>query len=186
MVCTGQVHIIAPNIREHVVGLNPLAPLPNTDPAVIAGAMLEAFSRVWGDEDTHKTPMTRACCATFLPPLPNRGLPLAEATNFSTTMIVRICAGTYRNLKNEKRGKSSSDIERLSREPRGLTDFETKVLGPENRLVGVSRLRSHPSHVLHDAAITTTRTLDLLDIMNRGHILLVDLQHGAARRRSRH
>lgn len=54
-----RVHIIAPNTRDLVVGLNPLAPLPGTDPAVIAGAMQEAFARVWGDEDAHKTPLTR-------------------------------------------------------------------------------------------------------------------------------
>ena len=61
-----RVHIIAPNIRELVVGLNPLAALPYTDPAVIAGAMNEAFARVWGDEDTHKTPSHAADPTTCL------------------------------------------------------------------------------------------------------------------------
>ena len=43
---TGRVHLIDPNVREHVVGLNPLTPLDDTDHSVIADALLEAFSRV--------------------------------------------------------------------------------------------------------------------------------------------
>ena len=74
-----RVHIIAPNIRDLVVGLNPLAPLPDTDPAVIAGALLEAFSRVWGDEDSHKTPLTRRILRNVFTALAESGRPLADA-----------------------------------------------------------------------------------------------------------
>ena len=85
------------------------------------------------------------------------------------------------NLKNESARQELKRIERLSKEPRGLSDFEANVLGPTNRLA---------EFVACDAIrlmFSTTReaeqpdnTIDILDIVNRGHILLVDLQHVGA------
>src|SRR5690606_111585 len=76
---TGRVHVLDPNISSHVVGFNPLAALPDTDEAVIADAMVEAFERVWGDEDSHATPTIRSILkATFTAPAELR-LPLTAA-----------------------------------------------------------------------------------------------------------
>jgi Helicase HerA, central domain len=176
------VHIIAPNTREQVVGLNPLAPLPNTDPAVIAGAMLEAFSRVWGDEDTHKTPLTRRILRNVFTALAETGHPLADAAQ----LLDYADPDGYRQaliakLKNENAIQELQRIERLSKEPRGLSDFEANVLGPTNRLaefLACEAMRLMFSMTRHHE--TPDNTLDLLNIIDRGHILLVDLQHGPA------
>ena len=177
-----RVHIIAPNIREHVVGLNPLAPLPDTDPAVIAGALLEAFSRVWGDEDTHKTPLTRRILRNIFIALAECGRPLSDAAQlleYDDPQGLRLEVLT--KVKNRNARDELKRIENLSKQPRGLTDFEATVLGPTNRLAEF--LACEAMHLM----FSTTRegeqpdnTIDLLDIMNRGHILLVDLQHGGA------
>jgi DNA helicase HerA-like ATPase len=177
-----RVHIIAPNIGEHVVGLNPLARLPHTDPAVIAGALLEAFSRVWGDEDTHKTPLTRRILRNIFTALAETDRPLADAAHlldFDDPIGLRL------QLIDKVTNKGARDelkrIEGLSKQPRGLHEFEATILGPTNRLAEF--LACEAMRLM----FSTTReadepdnTIDLLDIMNRGQILLVDLQHGGA------
>ena len=177
-----RVHIIAPNIRELVVGLNPLAPLPDTDPAVIAGAMIEAFSRVWGDEDTHKTPTTRRILRNTFIALAECGRPLADAAkllDYEDPEGLRL--ELIDKVKNRSARSELKRIEDLSKQPRGFSEFDTTVLGPTNRLAEF--LACEAIHLM----FSTTReadqpdnTIDLLDIMNRGHILLVDLQDGGA------
>ena len=177
-----RVHIIAPNVRDLVVGLNPLAPLPNTDPAVIAGAMLQAFSRVWSDEDAHKTPLTTRILRNIFTALAESGRPLADAAQLlDYDDPHRLRLELIANLKNENARQELERIERRSREPRGLSDFETNVLGPTNRLaVFLACEAMRLMFSITSQGDNPARTLDLLDIMNRGHILLVDLQHGAA------
>jgi len=173
-----RVHIIAPNIRDYVVGLNPLASLPNTDPAVIADAMQEAFSRVWGDEDAHKTPLTRRILRNIFIALAETGRPLADAMQLlDYEDPYRLRLELIAKLENESARQELERIERRSREPRGLTDFEANVLGPTNRLAeflacDAMRLMFSTTRAEDD------RTIDILDIINRGHILLVDLQQG--------
>ena len=61
-----------------------------------------------------------------------------------------------------------------------VSDFEATVLGPTNRLaefLAYEAIRLMFSMTAHGD--TSARTLDLLHIMNHGHILLVDLQHGS-------
>ncbi len=177
-----RVHIIAPNIRKHVVGLNPLAPLPGTDPAVIAGAMVEAFGRVWGDEDTRGKPLTRRILRNMFIALAGSGLPLADAAHLldygDRPGLRRSLIST---LTDENARREIENIERLSKQPRGLSDFEANVLGPANRLAEF--LACEATRLMFSMSAQSDppdRTIDLLDIMNRGHILLVDLQHGPA------
>ena len=146
-----QVHIIAPNVREHVVGLNPLGPLPNTDPAVIAGAMLEAFSRVWSDENIDQKPTTQRILHNTFTALAECGLPLAEAADLLSYEDRRgLRQELIGKLKNEIAKGELERIERLSKQPRGFADFEASVLGPVNRLAKFLALRRHTSHVLDD------------------------------------
>ena len=175
-----RVHIIAPNIRELVVGLNPLAPLPDTDPAVIAGAMQEAFARVWGDEDTHKTPLTRRILRNIFTALAECGRPLVDAAQLLDYADPhRLRLELIRDLKNESARQELERIERMSKEPRGFSDFEANVLGPTNRLAEF--LACDAIRLMFSTTRETDQpdnTVDILDIINRGHILLVDLQHG--------
>ena len=176
-----RVHIIAPNIRELVVGLNPLAALPYTDPAVIAGAMNEAFARVWGDEDTHKTPLTRRILRRVFTALAECGRPLADAAHL---LDYEDPNGLRLELIDKVANKSARDelkrIERLSKQ-RDVSKFEETVIGPTNRLAEF--LACDAVQLMFSTireADQPDNTIDLLDIMNRGHILLVDLQHGGA------
>ncbi|MFN0218209.1 MAG: hypothetical protein ACKVP4_05265 [Hyphomicrobium sp.] len=179
---TRKVHIIAPNVREHVVGFNPLAPLPDTDVSVIAGAMIKAFERAWGDENTLEKPTTRRLLRTIFTALIERGMTLPDAElllDFEDAAGVRL--NIIGALKSEQARRDLERIERLSKQPRSYEAFEQTVLGPLNRLaefVSCDAIRNMLSMTREQE--TPDRTVDLLDIMNRGHILLVDLQHGAS------
>jgi hypothetical protein len=175
-----RVHILAPNVAEQVVGFNPLAPLPGTDPAVIAGAMLAAFERAWGDEDTHAKPTTRRLLRTAFTALAECRLTLPDAVDLLDYDDHRLRLNVLSRLQDEFARRDLERIEALASTPRGRREFEEAVLGPMNRLaefVSCDAIRTMLAMSReHDEG---ANTLDLLDIMDRGHVLLVDLQHGS-------
>lgn len=175
-----KVHIIAPNVKEHVVGFNPLAPLPGTADAVIADAMLKAFERAWGDENTLEKPTTRRMLRAIFTTLVERRLTIPDAyylINYEDRPGVR--RRVISVLRDEYARNEIERIERLARQSRSQELFEQTVVGPENRFaefVSCDAIRTMLSMTREQA--TPDRTIDLLDIMNRGDILLIDLQHG--------
>ena len=176
---TGKVHIVAPNSPEYVVGFNPLAPVGKKDPSVIADAMLEAFQRVWGNENADTKPlMHRILLATFIA-LSEAHLPLAEASNL---LDYEDRSGLRRKLiastKNPVARNGLEYIQRLA-EKRDSSEFNQTVMGPENRLVKF--LASDAIRLMFSTTRDRgDRTLDFLEIMDRGDIILVDLQRGDA------
>ena len=174
-----KVHIIAPNVRDYVVGFNPLAPLPGTDPSVIAGAMLAAFERAWGDEDTHHKPTTRRLLRTIFIALTESGLTLPDAVDLLDYDDHRLRLNAISRIADDFARRDLERIQALAEAPRGRREFEETVLGPMNRLaefVSCDAIRTMLSMSReHDPR---DRTIDLLDILDHGHILLVDLQHG--------
>jgi hypothetical protein len=177
-----KVHILAPNIRDHVVGFNPLAPLPNTDVSVIAGAMIKAFERVWGDENTLEKPTTRRLLRSLFVALTECGMTIPDA---QYVLDHQDAAGLRRQMidkiQDEPARLELERLEQLSRQPRSFQDFQQQIVGPVNRLaefVACDAIRTMLS--MTRAQPSPDATIDLLDIMNRGHILLVDLQHGPA------
>lgn len=175
-----KVHIIAPNVREHVVGFNPLAPLPGTDVSVVAGAMIKAFERAWGDENTLEKPTTRRLLRTIFTTLVERRMTIPDAElllDYEDVPGVR--RRVISELRDEQARRDLERIERIARQPRSLELFEQTVVGPVNRLaefVSCEAIRTMLAMTREQQ--TPDHTIDLLDIMNHGDILLVDLQHG--------
>jgi hypothetical protein len=175
-----KVHILAPNFGDYIVGFNPLAPLPGTDTTVIAGAMLEAFGRVWGDEDTKEKPLTRRLLRNVFVALAECGLTIPDAVELldyhDHTMRRRVLS----QIRDDNARRELEGIEALSNQPRGLADFQSMVLGPVNRLaefVACDAIRT--MFAMSRAHDPPDKTIDLLSILDRGDILLVDLQHGS-------
>jgi hypothetical protein len=174
-----KVHIIAPNIPDLVVGFNPLAPLPGTDPVVIADAMVAAFERAWGDENTLEKPLTRRLLRSVFTALAECRMTIPDAADlldYQDTRGVRL--DVISRLQNEAVKTQLENIERLARQPRSFIDFQNQVLGPVNRLeefIANPTMRLMFSMSREQSA---DKTIDLLDVMEKGHILLVDLQHG--------
>ena len=112
-------------------GPQSLAPLPNTDPAVLAGAMKQAFSRVWSDEDTHKTPLTTRILRNIFTALAETGRPLADAAQLLDYEDPhRLRLELIANLKNENARQELKRIERRSREPRDLSNSRRTSSAP--------------------------------------------------------
>lgn len=173
---TGRVHLIDPNVREHVVGLNPLAPLDDTDHSVIADALLEAFSRVWGDEDMLTKPTIRTVLrATFVALIEMR-LTLAEAKLLydpHDTHGVR--ARVISQLTDEYARDELERLHQTALDERSKRDFRGEVVGPINR---INEFVS--SNTIRAMFGQTERVLDLQKILDKGEILLVNLGHGRA------
>ncbi|MGE0856812.1 MAG: hypothetical protein AB7L18_12050, partial [Hyphomicrobiaceae bacterium] len=168
-----KVHIIAPNVREHVVGFNPLAPLPDTDVSVIAGATIKAFERVWGDEDTHAKPTTRRLLRSVFTALAECHLTIPDAVDLIDYDDHTLRLNVLSRLQDDMARRDLERIQRLAENPRSLETFEATVLGPANRLaefVASDAIRSMLA--MSREQQPPARTIDLLDIMNRGHILL--------------
>ena len=182
---TGKVHIIAPNSREHVVGFNPLAPMfVRKIPPLSPMPCLRLSSRVWGNENADiSTPMIhRVLLATFIA-LPKRDLPLAEAIEF---LDYEDRLGLRRELiassKNPVARHGLEDIQRLARSA-NASELQPNGHRPGEPPRRNSRVRCDPSHVLRRRATEATARSIFLEIMDRGDILLVDLQRGDAMKR---
>lgn len=179
---TGRVHVIDLGVREFVTPLNPLARLHGTDISVIADAMLTAFERAWDDENTHEKPTIRTVLKATFAALAEMNLPLADARLFFDPHDqAGLRARTITQIENEYARNELERLHQVALDDRSKREFNAQVIGPINRLAEFtsSDVLSAMFGVV-DAPGAPRRTLDLLDIMERGHWLLVNLQHGAS------
>src|SRR5262249_16234600 len=129
------IHLIDPNAPDHTVGFNPLElPTRDTRPEVVSSVVLEAFERVWGDEDTHEKPTIRRVLKGTFTALCELGLTLAEAdllydphdTNGVRRLVLSKVKDRYaRNVIADLHQVSEGDSKR---------DFRAEVIGPMNRM----------------------------------------------------
>lgn len=172
----GKLHIVDPNDARIVTGFNPLA-LPDTETSfsVVAHGLLEAVSRVWGEEDLHNKPtILRVLTATFHA-LSELGLTLAEAELLFDPNDAQ--GARARTLSLIKDPYALSVLERLHRiggDRRGAKDFDAEVIGPINR---IAVFLSSPA--IKRMVGQTDRVLRFSAILDEGHVLLVNLQDGS-------
>ena len=168
------VHIIDPNAPTHTVGFNPLA-RPDREVAlsVIAAATLEAFERVWGDENIDERPtMQRVLEATFVT-LAELGLTLAEAELLYDPDDARGIRALVRSKVTDR--SAQSFLARLDRLARSMRDFDAETIGPVNR---ISKLTRSPG--IRNIIGQTDSTIDLGAALDEGHVILVNLSGGNA------
>ena len=179
---TSRIHIISPNDPDTVVGFNPLAKIPGTSLSVIADALLQAFERAWGDENTQQKPTIRSVLkATFIA-LAELDLTLCEAKFlFDQTEIGhRVRERALAQLTDEYARDELSRLHETAKSDRSKRDFRAEVVGPINRInefISSEAIRAMIGQTAADAE-RPGKTLDMLKIMNRADILLVNLQHG--------
>lgn len=179
---TGRVHFIDPNIRSHIVPINFLARIENTDISVISDALLQGVERAWGDEDTHAKPTIRTILKATFMTLAELGLPLTDAKLlFDPHDRSGYRARAITKLSNEYARDEMERLHATALDERSKRDFRAEVVGPINRInefVSSDAIRALCGVV--DEPNRPRRTLDLLDIMNKGDIVLVNLSHGEA------
>ena len=168
------IHLIDPNAATHTIGFNPLArPSTSTDLSVIAGTVLEAVSRVWGDEDTDAKPtMTRALEGTFMA-LAELGLTLAEERYLFKRNDEH---GIRAYLLSKVTDRSARDfLERLNELSEDARSFDAETIAPLNRLSKFVRSKAILSIIGQ-----TDDTIDFARAFDEGHIILVNLSGGDA------
>lgn len=179
LVAAGRVHVIDFNVRTHCVPLNFLARFDDTDISVLAAALLQAIERVW-NEDTHDKPTTRSILKASLMACAERGLPMTSVKElFDPLDRNGFRAETVTRLNNEYARDEIERLHLLSLDTRNARDFRAEVIGPLNRInefLSTDAIRATLGVV--DKPHEPRRTLDLLEIMNKGDVLLVNLQHG--------
>lgn len=166
----GKVHIVDPGRNTHSIGFNPLAPRPGFASDVIADMMIDCVERVW-DQDTHQTPTLRANLRAALVALTELNLPL---TYFRTLLDREDATGLRRHaietVAHEDAREQLKLIQQAASSPKSQ-DYEINVVGPRNRIIEFTG-----NAALAAIIGQTTNLLDLVDVMDRSDILLVNLQ----------
>jgi TraM recognition site of TraD and TraG len=175
---TRVIHLIDPNTPTHVTGFDPLAlPDETYDPAVIADAALEAFERVWGEEDTDTKPTIQRVLTATLTALCDLKLTLAEARLlFDPVDRAGIRAWAIENVSDEEAREELQYLHDIAGETRGRQEFRKEVLGPRNRLGKLTRTEAVRTMIGQQAG--TGRAIDFRKALDEGHIILANLAGG--------
>jgi len=175
---TRVIHLIDPNAPTHVTGFDPLAlPDDTYDPAVIADAALEAFERVWGEENTDTKPTIQRVLTATLTALCELRLTLAEARLlFDPEDRAGIRAWAIEALSDEEAREELGYLADIANEPRGRQEFRKEVLGPRNRLGKLTRTEAVRTMIGQQAG--SGRTIDFRAALDEGHLILANLAGG--------
>ena len=172
---TRTVHLVDPNAPTHTLGFNPLErPDEETHVSVIANATLDAFERVWGDEDTRGKPTIRRVLKGTFSALAELGLTISEAELLLDPHDKKgVRAWALSKLTDRFSRGVLEDLHQMALDERSKRDFRAEVMGPKNRL---AEFVSAPT--IRTIIGQTARTLDIRAALDEGHIILVNLQAG--------
>ncbi len=167
-----RVHLIDPSSGTHTVGFNPLTrPSPDTDLSVSAGVTLEAFSRVWGGEDTSRKPTIERVITAGFSALAELNLTLVEAP----MLLDRedkwgLRKHAIATLKDRYTREELVRLDELARDERRRHDFDAEVVGPINRLARFVR-----PNAVRTMIGQTDHVLDIRAALDEGHVILCNL-----------
>lgn len=165
------VHLIDPNAGSHTTGFNPLSVPRGVDPSVIGATALEAFERAWGDEDTNTKPTLQRVLFGAFVALAEAGLTLAEARLLFDR---KDASGVRAHLLQSVGNQDARDLlVRMGELASSLPLFDAEVIGPRNR---ISKLTRNPA--LRAIVGQTVDTIDFRQVLDEGHIVLVNLSGG--------
>ena len=172
-----RIHLIDPNAQSHVTGFNPLAlPGPHTSVSVIADTTLQAFEKVWGDEETHGKPTIRRILKATFAALAELRLTLAEAEllfDHRDSHGVRRLA--LSKLTDRYARTVLHDLDQLAEADRVGSRFRDEIVGPINRL---AEFTSAPA--IRRIIGQREQVIDLRACLDRGDIILANLSGGEA------
>jgi hypothetical protein len=149
-------------------------PDDETDLSVIANTTLDAFERVWGDEDTHAKPTIRRVLKGTFSALAELGLTISDAELLLDPHDKKgVRAWALSKLTDRYSRGVLEDLHQMTLDERNKRDFRAEVMGPKNRL---AEFVSAPT--IRTIIGQTARTLDIRAALDEGHIILVNLSPG--------
>lgn len=161
--------LLDPSSCEYIKGFNPFRRRSDVEIDVQVSGMVQALLRVWGAENTNETPTLDRILRLLFTAMVVREIPLNDAfylINFD-----------QRSIRDDVIASFSDPIIRSAwRQIQNLTragEWRDEVLSTENRLF---RLVYSPTVKRFMGVLDSGFNLDLLDIMNQGKVLLVNLK----------
>src|SRR5262249_26487030 len=137
---------------------------------------LEAFERVWGDEDTHAKPTIRRISKATFAALAELGLTLSETELiFDHHDALGVRALVLEKLKDRYARNVLLDLDQLAKADRTGLRFRDEIVGPINRLAEFVS-----SSAIRRIIGQREKTIDLQRALDEGHIILVNLSGGDA------
>jgi len=166
------VHVIDAG-AAYTCGHNPLHCPDGTDASVIAGHMIEAAERGWGDEDSQERPTMRRGLRAIFTALGELKLTLLEAPLFlAPEDHWNLRAWALDTLKDERARAYFERLTRLAANPRMAQTFEVETVGPLNRL------EEFTSSAAIRRVFGQSKGIDLREVMDGGEVVLVNLAGG--------
>jgi hypothetical protein len=140
---------------------------------VIAGHMVEAVERGWGDQDSQERPTMRRGLRAVFTALAELGLTLCEATYFllpDDRFNAR--AWALQKLKDERARAYFERLDMLAANPRMSQTFDVETVGILNRI------EEFTSSAAIRRIFGQRKGIDLRAVMDEGHVVLVNLAGG--------
>jgi hypothetical protein len=166
------VHLFDP-AADLTTGFNPLDCPADTDPTIIAGNMVEAVERGWGDEDSQERPTMRRGLRALFTALAELGLTLCEATYFlMPDDRFNARAWALEKLKDERSRAYFERLDMLAANPRMSQTFDVETVGILNRI------EEFTSSAAIRRVFGQRKGIDVRQAMDDSHIVLVNLAGG--------
>lgn len=165
-----QIFLFDPSSHIWSFGFNPLdfGQRPDEDLSFYVDSMVRACAKVWGGEDTDKTPLLKRCLRLTFHALAEHDLTLLEAIDLIRSGDSPIRNYLVKRLEDPVIRAQWEDF--LTLRPR---DFEERFGSTINRLMeflASERIRRILGH--------KTGTINFRRVMDEGHIVLVNLSSG--------
>jgi len=164
-----KVYILNPSDGDFILGFNPFLPRKGLLPDVQVSGMVDALLAVWGQENTDQTPTLGRVLRLVFYAMHHKEIPIHDAhylINFSDHELRREIIDA---LPDEAIRNAWRELQTI----KNLRDWQAQVLSTENRLF---RFIDSPIVRQFMGSTDPGRNIDLLDILNRGDILLVNLK----------
>jgi hypothetical protein len=166
---TRDVILLDPSKGEYIKGFNPFRPRPGVQIDVQVDGMVQALLRVWGAKNTRETPTLDRVLRLVFTAMVVKRIPLHEISqliNFEELQVREDVIGSFsEGVVRDAWG----DLQTLK--SRG--DWRSEVLSTQNRLFDLAQSKTLQRFM---GVMDETSNLDLLEVMNQGKILLVNLQ----------
>ncbi|MGE4053287.1 MAG: hypothetical protein AB7F99_00695 [Vicinamibacterales bacterium] len=168
------IHLIDPNERHFVVGLNFLYLPDGVDPSTIASSVMTAVEVEFGDENSLGTPRTRRILTALFAAAAELHLTMAELVYLIDPLDAHgLRAWAIEQLADPYARLVLADLHEMARAEKGSRQFREQVEGPLNRLSEFLR-----SEALRTAVGLYDVHLDFRQALEEGHLVLTNLEPG--------
>lgn len=164
-----RIILLDPSCGEYVKGFNPFRPRPGVAVDVQVAGMVQALVRVWGAENTDQTPTLERVLRLLFTLMIVRGIPLHEAHRLVSFGEKEFRAEAIATLDDPVVRNAWEQVHAIQ----GRADWRAEVLSTENRIF---RLASSQTMRRFMGVPDAEFNLDLLQIMEEGAVLLVNLK----------